>query len=152
MSWRHEGCLVSIISSAVPLSEFRHRRRVEFADTDMAGVAHFSWIARYMEEAEHALWRAAGLSIVPRNSELGYPRVALSVEFKAPLYFEDDFEVHVRITAISSRSISYAHVIRRGEAVIATGSMTAVCVSKASGVMKAVEIPADVLERLSVNG
>ena len=136
----------------MPLSEFRYRRRVEFADTDLAGVAHFSWIARYMEEAEHALWRAAGLSIVPRNSLMGYPRVALSIEFKAPLYFEDELEVLVRITAISSRSISYAHVIRKGDTVIATGTMTAACVSKASGVMKAVEIPADVLERLAVSG
>jgi acyl-CoA thioester hydrolase len=136
----------------MPLSEFRYRRRVEFADTDLAGVAHFSWIAKYMEEAEHALWRAAGLSIVPRSSALGYPRVALSIEFKAPLYFEDEFEVHVRITAISSRSISYAHVVRRGETVIATGSMTAACVSRMSGVMKSVEIPANVLERLGVDG
>ena len=143
---------VAIIRALMPLSEFRYRRRVEFADTDMAGVAHFSWIAKYMEEAEHALWRAAGLSIVRRNSPLGYPRVALSIEFKAPLYFEDEIEVHVRITAMSSRSISYAHVITRGSTVIATGTMTAACVSEASGVMKSVEIPADVRERLGVQG
>ena len=31
----------------------------------MAGVVHFSWFFRYMEEAEHALWRAAGLSVAP---------------------------------------------------------------------------------------
>ena len=38
------------------------RRRVQF-ETDMAGVVHFSWYFRYMEEAEHALWREAGLSM-----------------------------------------------------------------------------------------
>ena len=136
---------------AVPVSEYRYRRRVEFADTDMAGVAHFSWIVRYMEEAEHALWRSAGLSIVPRDSALGYPRVVLAIDFKAPLFFEDECTVHVRITAITSRAITYAHVITRGETVIATGTMTAVCVRKTPAGMQATEIPAEVLERLTVH-
>jgi len=63
----------------VPISEFHYRRRVQFADTDLAGVVHFSWIARYMEEAEHALWREAGLSIVSPDAPLGFPRVAMAV-------------------------------------------------------------------------
>src|SRR3990172_6068366 len=60
-------------SAAVSVSEYRYRRRVQFADTDVAGVVHFSWIARYMEEAEHALWREAGLSIAPRDQPVGFP-------------------------------------------------------------------------------
>jgi YbgC/YbaW family acyl-CoA thioester hydrolase len=136
----------------VPISEHRYRRRVEFADTDMAGVAHFSWIARYMEEAEHALWRAAGLSIVPADRSLGFPRVALSLNFKAPVYFENEIEVLVRITAISPRSMSYSHVITRGDTVIATGTMTAVCVRKAAdGSMQSTEIPRAIAERFQVH-
>ncbi|HXT68964.1 MAG TPA: thioesterase family protein [Vicinamibacterales bacterium] len=133
------------------VSSHRYRRRVEFADTDMAGVAHFSWIARYMEEAEHALWRAAGLSIVPPDHALGFPRVAVSMNFKAPLYFEDEFEVDVRITAISSRSVSYSHTITRGDTVIATGTMTAACVRKIEGKMQATELPLAILDRLAVH-
>jgi YbgC/YbaW family acyl-CoA thioester hydrolase len=132
----------------VPPSEYRYRRRVQFADTDLAGVVHFSWIARYMEEAEHALWREAGLSIVPPGSPLGYPRVAMAIDFKAPLFFEDEFEVHVRLTSVSKRTLTYAHTITRGETVIATGTMTAACVEKSQGAMRAVEIPRDVLEKL----
>jgi YbgC/YbaW family acyl-CoA thioester hydrolase len=135
---------------SVPVSEYRYRRRVQFADTDLAGVVHFSWIVRYMEEAEHALWREAGLSIVPRDSHVSFPRVALSIDFKAPLYFEDEFEVHVRLTGVSKRSLTYAHTIRRGETVIATGTITAVCVRKSPAPMKAVEIPAEMLERLAI--
>jgi YbgC/YbaW family acyl-CoA thioester hydrolase len=134
----------------VPVSEYRYRRRVQFADTDLAGVVHFSWIAKYMEEAEHALWREAGLSIVPPESPVSFPRVALSIDFKAPLFFEDEFEVHVRLTAASQRSLTYAHTIRRGDTVIATGTMIAVCVRKSAVPMKAVEIPAAILERLAV--
>ena len=136
----------------MPVSEHRYHRRVEFADTDMAGVVHFSWIARYMEEAEHALWREAGLSIVPIESPLGFPRVAVSINFKAPLFFENEFDVLVRITAISARSISYSHTVTRGDTTIATGTMTAVCTSKRSdGTMQATPIPAAILERLAVH-
>ena len=136
----------------MPVSEHRYHRRVECADTDMAGVVHFSWIARYMEEAEHALWRAAGLSIVSRDSPLGFPRVAVSINFKAPLFFENEFDVLVRITAISARSISYSHTITRGDTTIATGTMTAVCTSKKSdGTMQATAIPAAILKELAVH-
>lgn len=133
----------------MPLSEHRYRRRVQFGDTDMAGVVHFSFIARYMEEAEHALWREAGLSIVPIDSPLAFPRVAVAIEFKAPLYFEDEFDVLVRLTSVSKRSLTYAHTITRGATIIATGTMTAVCVRKSPPPMKAVEIPAAILERLT---
>ena len=138
-------------SAAVSVSEYRYRRRVQFADTDVAGVVHFSWIARYMEEAEHALWREAGLSIAPRDQPVGFPRVGLSIDFAAPLYFEDEFEVHVRIEAISRRTIRYAHTITRGDTVIATGTMTAACVQQPPAPMKAVEIPQAILDRLAVH-
>lgn len=42
---------------------FHWRRRVEFAETDMAGIAHFSSFVIYMEQAEHALLRSLGTSV-----------------------------------------------------------------------------------------
>ena len=73
------------------------------------------------------------------------------MNFKAPLYFENEFDIHVRITAISTRSISYAHTITRGETMIATGTMTAVCVRKIDGVMQPTEIPPAILAQLAVH-
>ena len=139
---------VGLHSARVPISEYRYHRRVQFGDTDMAGVVHFSWIARYMEEAEHALWREAGLTIATADGPIGFPRVAVSIDFRAPLLFEDEFDVHVRIEAISRRTIKYAHTITRGETVIAAGTMTAACVQRLPA-MRAVEIPAHILERLA---
>ena len=63
-------------------SEYRLRRRVQFHETDAAGIVHFSWFYRYMEEAEHALWRQAGLSIhspgVSSRRRSGRPSALLS--------------------------------------------------------------------------
>ena len=131
------------------MSAFVYRRRVEFAETDLAGIVHFSVIFRYMEEAEHALWRAAGLTIADRASEIGWPRVSAACEFRNPLRFEDEFEVRVRLGAIKRRTLEYEFTIVRGPSVIAVGTVTSVCVKKAAdGTMKATEIPADVLQRL----
>jgi acyl-CoA thioester hydrolase len=130
-------------------SEHHLTRRVLFYETDLAGIVHFSWYLRYMEEAEHALWRAAGLRVAPPDGSIGFPRVAVACEYLAPLRFEDEFDVHVRIKAMSRQSIKYTHVITRGRTKIATGTMTVVCVAHAPGQpLRAIEIPKDIVDRL----
>jgi len=122
---------------------------VQFAETDLAGMVHFSNFFRYMEEAEHGLWRAAGMSIDVVTSELKWPRVSAAFDFKRPLRFEDEFEVHVGIAAVTTRSIQYNHSIMRGDLTIGVGTVTAACVQLgADHVLRAVEIPAEILERL----
>jgi acyl-CoA thioester hydrolase len=129
--------------------EFRYKRRVQFAETDLEGIVHFSWFFRYMEEAEHALWRAAGMTVARAGLEMGWPRISATFEFKSPLRFEDEFEVAVRIVTMSRRSIQYGHVVTRGSTLVGTGSVTTVCVSKTpDGDMKSMEIPQGVADRL----
>ena len=132
------------------LSEFRCSRRVQFYETDVAGMVHFSWYLRYMEEAEHAMWREAGLSILPAGGELAFPRVAAAVDFHAPLRFEDVCEVWIRIEAITRRTFRYSATITRGDALIATGTMTAVCVTRDS--VQSIDIPHDIASRFTVYG
>ena len=129
--------------------EYRFRRRVQFYETDAAGIVHFSWYFRYMEEAEHALWREAGLSIHPPGSEIGFPRVSTSFEFHSPLRFEQEFDVHLRVTAITSKSIRYACVLTDGDTKIASGTLVTVCVRRRGNEpMTAVEIPDEIATRI----
>ena len=133
------------------VSEYRLRRRVQFHETDTAGIVHFSWFYRYMEEAEHALWRAAGLSIAPPDAGVGFPRVAASFDFHRPLRFEDEFEVRIRIAAVGARSIRYAaHVTKEGAA-IATGSLTVACVARQAGApLRSTAIPPEIAGRFEI--
>jgi acyl-CoA thioester hydrolase len=126
---------------------FQYRRRVQFSETDLAGIAHFSAYFRFMEEAEHALWRAA-LSIGAAEQTGGWPRVSASFDYKSPLRFEDEFDVVVQIAETTRRSIRYAFTITLGNALVGTGTMTAVCTMKESGHLRAVDLPADVIARL----
>ena len=121
-------------------------RRVQFYETDAAGIVHFSNFFRYMEEAEHALWRENGISIFPAAPTHGWPRVAASFDYKRPLRFEDAFELHLSVTKISTRSLTYGcRIVCRGD-VVADGSMTIVCVQRdGDHVMRAVPIPGSIV-------
>ena len=59
---------------------FYTSRLVEFADTDMAGIIHFSAYFRYMESAEHELLRSMGYSVYSEidGVTISFPRVAAS--------------------------------------------------------------------------
>ena len=127
---------------------FRYSRRVQFSETDLAGIAHFSAYFRFMEEAEHALWRAAGLSIGAAEKTGGWPRVAAAFDYKRPLRFEEEFEVTVCIAELTRRSIRYAFTVTSGDALVGTGTMTAVCTKKEDGQLRAIDLPAEVVERL----
>jgi acyl-CoA thioester hydrolase len=125
---------------------FHYPRRVQFAETDMAGIVHFSSYLRYMEEAEHAMFRAAGLSVA--HGELHWPRVSASCEYKHPLRFEDEIDIAVR-ASVGRRRMQYAFVVSRGERSVATGVMATVCARiDASGTVRTIEVPSDVLDRL----
>ena len=135
----------------LPISEFRLTRRVHFYETDAAGIVHFSVFFRYMEEAEHAMWRAAGLSIAMPGAPIGFPRVATSFDYFKPLRFEDEFAVRLRVTAKTPKSLSYSATIETDGTTLARGTLTVACVRKQPGEpMRGTAIPADIADRFAV--
>jgi YbgC/YbaW family acyl-CoA thioester hydrolase len=130
------------------LSRHSIRRRVNFYEVDQAAIVHFSNFYRYMEEAEHAFWRAAGLKLSDAGT-LGFPRVSAAFEFHAPLRFDDEFDAELLIAAIGRSSLRYACRITKDGAPIATGAMTIVCVDVGPP-MRSVPLPADIVNRIDV--
>jgi acyl-CoA thioesterase FadM len=96
------------------------------------------------------LWRAAGLSIHPDGSDIGWPRVSAAFEFHRALRFEDEFVIWLRIAGLTSRRIRYACTLEREKLKIATGTMTIACVRKRPGRLEAIDIPADIAARFEV--
>jgi len=132
----------------MPLSEHTIRRRANFYEVDQAGIVHFSNFYRYMEEAEHGLWRATGLPLIELHG-YGFPRVAATFEFHAPLRFDDEFDVRMQVAAIGRSSLRYACRITRETTPIATGTMTIVCVTPGPP-MRAVPLPEELRSRIEV--
>lgn len=133
------------------MTAFLWRRRVEFAETDLAGIAHFSNFLRWAEAAEHALLRSLGAG--SHDGGLGWPRVAVTCDYVAPLRFEDELEVELGVRSVGTSAVTYAFTISRvdGErrAACARGTMTSVCIARESRPMKPIPIPDDLRARLA---
>lgn len=136
--------------------EFRIVRRVEFSDTDMAGIVHYANFFRYMEAAEHAFFRSLGLSIVTRQVEppVAWPRVHAECDFREPLRFEDEVEVHLLVAEKKSKSLTYEFRFRKLDAAppveVARGRITVVCVTHQEGRMRATPIPKVIADKIDV--
>jgi YbgC/YbaW family acyl-CoA thioester hydrolase len=128
-------------------SEFKHTRRIEFAETDMAGIVHFANFFRMMESTEHEFFRSLGLSIHSHEdgATIGWPRVSASCDYSRPLRFEDEVEIHLIVAEVRSRSIRYQFIFRNAAdgSEVARGSVAAVCATmdKATGKLVARPIP-----------
>ena len=96
-----------------------------------------------------AAWRAAGLDIFEGHEEQSWPRISARFDFKAPLRFQDEFEVRTEMGAVTRSTIQWAHVLMRRDTVIGNGTVTAVCVKKnPDGTMKSAPIPEEIISRL----
>ena len=110
-----------------------------------------------MEIAEHAFYRSLGFSVVTRNANppVTWPRVHAECEYKHPLRFEDEVEVHMLVSKKKSKSLSYVFRFRKLNGTtpieVARGSLTVVCVTHAAhGKMLATTIPKAIAEKIEV--
>src|SRR4030095_9787424 len=119
--------------------EFKVVRRVEFSETDMAGIVHYANFFRFMETAEHAFYRSLGFSVILQQFDppLGWPRVHAECDYMKPLRFEDLVEIHLLVAEKKSKALRYLFRFRRLNAdpveEVARGSLTVVCVAHRPG-------------------
>ena len=130
---------------------FSIQRRVQFAETDIAGVLHFSNYFRLMEETEHAFWRHVGISVIFQDgpTDVSWPRVNVGCEYFAPARFEDVLDLELRVTRMGERSIEFVVEFRCESRRLALGRMTAVCCAMRDGKFSPVAVPNEVREKLA---
>lgn len=141
--WRVEGD---------PVHTLRTCRRVEFADTDMAGIIHFSRYFVFMESAEHELFNAVGTSVhtTVDGEAIGWPRLRASCEFVRPVRFEDEVEIVARVRRKGSRSITWGFELRHRGELVARGELVTVCCALAAGAPpRSIPIPETIARRLA---
>ena len=136
--------------------EFKLTRQVEFSDTDLAGIVHFSIFLRYMEAAEHAFFRSLGTSIHAPGADLGWPRVHVDCDFKYPLRFEDLVEICLYVREKKKKSLAYTFIFRKLNEQpvreVARGTLVVACVKRdrSSGKMTSVAIPKALRDKIEV--
>ena len=125
-------------------------RRVQFAETDLAGVMYFANYFRMMEELEHAFFRSIGTSvcITDQGRQLGWPRVKVSCEYFAPLHFEDEIELRMKVIKVSERSLTHqVEFLLAGRCVARAQAKIACCTCEA-GVLASTPIPEFIRSRI----
>ncbi|MEY4178551.1 MAG: hypothetical protein RLY70_2125 [Planctomycetota bacterium] len=156
---------------------FHHERRVEFRDTDAAGMMHFSAFFPRMEEAEHALLRSLGTSVwqtqplpvadapaaVTAGSDgaiaagepsvagkVSWPRVSARCDYRGPVRFEDMLSVEVRVARLGTSSVTYDFRFLHDGRRVAEGQVTAVCCRFSPGEPpRAIPIPQTLRDELA---
>jgi acyl-CoA thioester hydrolase len=140
-------------------SRFNLRRRVAFAETDLAGIMHFSNFFRWMEDTEHAFYRSLGLSVHPMahgatDTQTGWPRLKAVADYRQPLLFEEEAEVELLVAEMRNKAIRYVFRFWKdpdaSRILAATGEFVVVAVSAAPGTrtMKSSPIPDDFRSRI----
>lgn len=138
--------------------EHTSTRRIEFSETDMAGLVHFSNFFRYMETAERDFFEAAGVDLINTQpgEVVGWPRVRAECKFSAPIRFGDTIDIHLAVKSMKDRSIEYQFRIFRqnqdgSRTQAGKGQMVTVLTKlTASGELQSIELPASVRERITV--
>ena len=133
------------------MTPFMTCKRVEFCDTDMAGMMHFSNFFRFMEFAEQEFRRSRGLSVawVEGVGHFGFPRVSASCDYVKPARFEQILDIAVTIEKIGTKSITFGFSFTNEGEEIARGVMTSVCCLVGSaGAINSVSIPPQIRKKL----
>jgi YbgC/YbaW family acyl-CoA thioester hydrolase len=134
---------------------FRTQRRIEFADTDMAGIVHFSNFFRFMESAEVEFLRSRGFSVTMEweGERMSMPRVSASCDFLRPVTFPDVVEISVRVLKIGRSSVTYGFEFFKAGELVARGQVSSVCCRILPGnQLESREIPAALREKLQDAG
>ena len=134
------------------MSQFIANRRVEFAETDMAGIVHFANFYKWMEETEHEYFRWLGLSIMQRREDgtyIGWPRVSATCNFEKPAFYEDVIQVRLDVDRIGVKSLTLVVEFWRDDERIAVGRMkTACCLCGTEATLESIPIPDEYLDKL----
>jgi 4-hydroxybenzoyl-CoA thioesterase/acyl-CoA thioester hydrolase len=131
-------------------ADFFFDRRIQFADTDLAGIVHFTRFFQFMEEAEHAFLRSRGLSVVMQHEgrSIGWPRVSARCDYLRPLRFEEVVQVRVRIARMGGKSIQYEFEFTKAGEVVARGELTACFCQVHGGQVTAIDLPDDLRRQI----
>lgn len=112
------------------MSHFRHPVRVQYVDTDQAGVVHHAAYLRFLEAARVELLRARGVDY--RRFEIeagkGLPVTEVRLRYKKPARFDDALSVEIWVPIVNRAKIRFDSRIWRGDELVSEAEITCACV------------------------
>lgn len=131
---------------------FVWERSVDFADTDAAGVVHFSNFFRYVEACEHGFLKSLGIPVLGGNNPaVAWPRVHAECAYHRPLRFGDALRVALFIENVGESSVTYRFVIANAREPVAEARLTAVHLEIRGTIAEKAPLPAPVRAALEAH-
>src|SRR5438034_3871210 len=128
---------------------FAHRQRVRFGETDLQGVVYYGNYLLFAEVGRVAYLRELGVlyerDLLARGVDftIGEARV----RYHAPLRFDDEYDIKVRVGEIRHSSWGFDYAIDRADGThCADASTIQVMIDRSTG--RATRIPAELRETL----
>jgi acyl-CoA thioester hydrolase len=106
------------------------RRRVQWIDTDAAGIWHHSLATRWAEEAEAELHRELGIIDETFGAT---PRVRTEFDFTDPLRFDDEVDITLTVADLGDTSVTYDIEVTVDSKAVVRGRMIAVLIDRETG-------------------
>ena len=123
---------------------FAHRQRVRFGETDLQGVVYYANYLLFAEVGRVAYLRALGVDYKRDLTEKGvdFTIGEASVRYQAPLRFDDEYDIRVRVGEIRGSSWTFEYAFDRADGQrCAIGSTVQVIIDPKTG--RASRLPAE---------
>ncbi len=127
---------------------FTVSKNIEFCETDMAGIAHFSNIFRYVEYAETRFFQNGGMSICDLKKDQKWPILSVNCDFLRPMAFGDEILIALSVGRIGTKSLKLNFFISKklsdgSQEDVSKGELTVIYArtSSESGKIVTAEIP-----------
>jgi len=128
---------------------FAHRQRVRFGETDLQGVVYYANYLLFAEIGRIAYLRELGI-VYDRDMlahGVDFTIGEARVRYQAPLRFDDEYDIKVRVGEIRHSSWTFEYAIDRADGLhCADVSTIQVMVDRTSG--RATRIPAELKQIL----
>lgn len=100
-----------------PFASFAHRQRVRFGETDMQGVVYYANYLLFAEVGRVAYLRALGIEYARDlvGQGIDFTIGEASVRYQAPLRFDDEYDIRVRVGEIRRSAWAFEYVFDRAD-------------------------------------
>lgn len=126
------------------------KERVRYGETDQMGVAYYGSYAEWFEVGRTEYCKNKG--IIYRELEMkgiGLAVVEFFVNYRKPLRYDDEFEIHTSVEEINKKLIKFKYKIIKNNEIFATGYTKHLFISLNN--FKSIDAPSYVLEAFLKN-
>lgn len=127
--------------------------RVNFGDTDSAGIVFYPNYFKWFDAAAHQFFRSIGLPTreLRNKQNIVTPLLDVGCTFENPLFDEDVITIKTQVVEINRKTFKFKHEVFRGDTRTGHGFELRGWVMKSEGKLAAVPIPDEIRELLSTD-